>query len=402
MRNRFRAARFCWIAFSTVFVIAARSPATVLDVRGRVSTTVQELLAGEPGSVTSDESEVGVDATELPISAGASLQTKDFADRVIALGQGICELTTPDVQSPDGPRELGLEVAGFSDGESVSYLVTGSAIEERRVLFAGPGNAAANSEFPFNADGTREIESQISLSGAIVVWSLDPSADVREVQSELTVDVRRDEEADPLFRTSVSLSASSSASIPEQPALDTTGPIRSQQLSVDELVALGLDDTSAEILRSVADTGSLAVFIIPRQEHTYRYTVRRDVESTLIAELKASVRTAPGSTGVAVTLGRPFHDLADFIGRAIPGVDGAQMEKAINKAIAPDDEVQPAQEGSDPPRTRSLCGVFGAELLLAPLMMLLLSSPRRRRDVHPTRRAPTDRTRNEPGRLGEI
>jgi len=195
----------------------------------------------------------------------------------------------------------------------------------------------------------------------------------------LSVDVHRNEETEPLFRTSVSLSASLSGSTSEQPSLDATGPIRTQQLSVDELVALGLDDASAEILRNVAESGTLAVFVIPRQEHSYRYTVRRDVESTLTAELGATVRTAPGSTGAAATLGRPFHDLADFIGRAIPGVDGAQMEKAINKAIVLDDAVQPAQQESNPPRTRALCGVFGGELLLASLIMLLSSTTRLRR-----------------------
>lgn len=372
--------RLFWVVLPTVaMVTAAPSLAEVLDVRGRVSTTVQEILSGAPGSVTSDESEVGVDATALPISAGAALETKDFDDRVIALGQGLCELQSPDLEAADGPRELGLEVAGYSDGESVSYVVTGSAMEERRLRFAGPGNPEADPEFVFNADGTREVESRISLSGAIVVWSLDGSADLQDVQGELTVDVRRNEETEPLFQASVSLSAPSSNTTSRQPALDTAGPIRTQQLSVDELVALGLDDASAEILRSVAEAGTLTVFVIPQQVHAYRYTVRRNEESNLAAEWKALVGTVPGSSGVAATFGRPFHELADFIGRSIPGVDGAAMEKAINTAIARDEGGQPTQQETITRPSRSVCGVFGGELFMAPLVLLFSTALRPRR-----------------------
>lgn len=364
---------FCVPAMFITLVGPAK--AAVLEVRGRVATTVQEFLSGTPASVTSDESEVGVDAAELPITAGASLQTKDFTDRVIALGQGVCDLASPILDDSNGPREFGLEVAGFCEGNEVVYAVTGTALESRRLLFAGPGNPSADAEFVFNPDGTREIESTVSLSGAIVVWSLVPQFDAREIESELTIEVRRDAQTGTLFRSAVTLMSPSSDMANSGLRVRRQGPIRTQQLGVDELVALGLDDESAGILRAVEEAGSLAVFVIPRQDHSYRHAVRQDEELTLHAELTASVRTAPGSTGSAATLGRPFHNLADFIGRAIPGVDGQRMQKAVNRAIASPDGGSSA-DAPAPPRARALCGVLGAELFLAPLVALFASMRR--------------------------
>ena len=133
---------------------------------------------------------------------------------------------------------------------------------------------------------------------------------------------------------------------------------------------LGLDDATLTVLQQVEAVGSLLVVVIPPQEHAYRYVITADEELTLNASLEVRVRNAPGGTGVAAVLGRPFQDLADFIERGLPGVDGESLQRSLNKAttsrelglVPPTDTVRAIP-------TPRLCGAGG--VLIIGLIFLL-------------------------------
>jgi len=90
-----------------------------------------------------------------------------------ALGEAFGEFADPTRLDQPNPEEFALEVAGYSNVESVSYSVRSSAIESRTVVFTTEGNALAPVEIDFDADGTREVESTVFMSGAIILWSAE-------------------------------------------------------------------------------------------------------------------------------------------------------------------------------------------------------------------------------------
>jgi len=85
---------------------------------------------------------------------------------------------------------------------------------------------------------------------------------------------------------------------------------------------------------------------------------------------------------VAATLGRPFENLADFIENALPGVDGAVLQRSVNeltaeRALGVIPSEDPSTGGNEP--DRSLCGAMGSGglALFGLSLCLMLVRPRR-------------------------
>ncbi|MFH1111409.1 MAG: hypothetical protein V1790_19755 [Planctomycetota bacterium] len=310
-------------------VLAATAPSlgAVVGTTAKVSTTVQELIDGVPGSVNADDAAFPAAGAELPLAASATLRSTDLNGALVSLAQGFSEFADPTRLDQPNPEEFALEIGCYSNAESISYSVLSQALESRSVIFARAGNPAAPPEISFGSSSARDVESRLFLSGAVVFWSTHAETNLDELRVELTVRVSRGDTPTPLFETALRIDG-------RDAAVSATGPIRHDRVGLDELAALGVDDATLAILRRVQDEGSLMVLVIPPQEHAYSYSVTADEELTLNADLEVRVRNAPRGTGIAAVLGRPFEELSAFIEKGLPGVDGEVVRQSLNKAIS--------------------------------------------------------------------
>ena len=361
---------------------ASPSMAAIINTEATVSTTVQELIDGLAGSVNSERKQLGVDLSMPPMMASGELTTTDLDGRLVSAGQGLAQFADPTRLDQPNPEEFALEVAAFSNADSVSYFIQSSAVESRTVLFTRPGNPLAQPEIQFRSDGTRSVESSVFLSGAIVFWSAEPSEDLTDMLAELRVSVTRSDQAAPLFETTLAVAGQEASRV----ELTSTGPIRFDEVELEELLDNGMSAETAAILEPLASEGTLIVVVIPRQEHQYTYTVRVDERTILTATFEARVRNVPDGTGIAAVLGRPFEDLADFIEPALAGVDGLELQRAINLSAAKRTiGLVPQPMRSQRSAGRAMCGVFGVEavgLLSLGLFLTLPQRPRRKPGQH--------------------
>ncbi len=357
---------------AAICALTARALGAVVAVDASVVTAVQELIDGQPASVNADDDSRNADGSNLPLLAAADVVSTDLEGSLVAQGRGFATFADPTRLDQPNPEELALETACFSNAESVSYLVTASAVETRTLRFA-------RSEVTFASDGTRDVESVVFVSGAIVFWSAEPGADLGGMSSEISFVVSRGGVEAPLFQTSLVVQGArdQGGSGPGQGgvASEADGLIRFETIGLNELADRGVDEATIGILQQVADQGVFIVLAIPLQEHTYRYIARANEPFELSAKLEARIRNAPNGTGVAVAMGRSFSELANFIERGLPGVKGESLQRAVNDSVAAragaGSMVPSDGTARDVPRWTP-CGALGGEALLVLLMPLTM------------------------------
>ena len=232
-------ARSCWYA---LLVAAAPGPAfgEVVSTQARVETTVQELIDGTPASVNADDSEFAGSGAELPISASATLTSTDLDGTLVSQGQGFSEFSDPARLDQPNPEEFALEVACYSNADRISYSVSSIASEARGVLFTRRGDPGAPPKINFGLGSTREIESRVFLSGAVVLWSTNAEANLDELRTELAVTITRDD-GTPLFETTLTFDGTDNSP-------SATGPIRFDLVDLSELTSLGLARASRRLI----------------------------------------------------------------------------------------------------------------------------------------------------------
>jgi len=368
--------------FSAIAALAAgciwatSAPAAIIDIYASVSTTVQELIDGSPGSVSSDDDELNLDSSNLPLLAFSDLMSTDLEGALVSMAQGFSEFTDPTISNQPNPEEFALEVAAYSNEDAIGYSATGSATESRTIIFTTEGSSIAPPEIDFNILNTQTVESRIFLSGAVLLWSTAPGASFDQTQAEFDVTVTRDDTAAILFQTTVTIVGGADGDTD----VTTDGPIQFEQLTLDDLAAEGVDAETLAILQSVDQDGTLVILVVPPQEHAYRYTVRADESLVLTAELEARIRTGPGGTGVAAAFGAPFANLADFIEEGLPGVDGSVVQRSLNTATsARDIGLVTGADAADQTPIGRLCGVFGIEWAAMALIGVFMRFGRSRR-----------------------
>ncbi len=352
----------CWMA--------GAASAEITDTGATVFATVQELIDATPASLNSHQQTLGVDSLEPPLSAHASLTSTNLEGVLVSLGQGFGHFVDPTRLDQPNPEELGAEVACYSNARSVSYSVQSSAVESRTVVFSP-------SQIEFNDDGTQTMESRVFLSGAVVFWSTEPGRNLDEMLAELRVSVMRADTGETLFESTLLLTGAAAAEV----RTEVIGPIRSEVVSLDDLLAEGADADSIAILEQVRAQGTLLIVLLGPQEHTYTYSVTPDDAFILTATFEARVRNIPDGTGVAAVLGRPFQNLAEFIELGLPGVNGQAVQRSLNDATAKRAlGLVPTATSSPLRRSGALCGAFGLEFLaLLPLWIAPAVIPRRDR-----------------------
>ena len=340
--------------------------AAVIRTTGSVETAIEERVDGIPASTTTAFDELNIDQTNFPLVSSGQLATTDLAGRIISLGQGLSEFDDPTRLDQPNPESFALETACYSNSTDVSYTVTGAAQESRTVFFAGPDNPNVQSEIQFRDDLTREIESQVFLSGAVILWSTDATVNLDGLLADLVVTVTNENTDTILFNTQLTVDVVNNGI----GRTVTTGPILSEPVELEDFLSDDIDEQSAAVLQEVAQTGTLEILVIPQQSHTYSYTVTADEPLVLTARLDLLVRNVPGGTGIAATLGQPFSSLASFIQEGLPGVNGKAIEKSINNAIVQSDAGLDDKPESQTLPAFPLCGAFGIEMMILALFFL--------------------------------
>ncbi len=365
----------CGLAVIALGVSAAQ--AEIVGITARVQTTVQELIDGEPGSVSQDDGQHAQGADDLPQAASVELIDSDLDGELIAVGQAFSEFSDPTRSDTANPAEFALEVAAFSDVESVSYFARGEASESREIVFAGPGGGET-SEIAFGADGTRRIESRVFVSGAVLVWSTQRAVATQSRLADVRVTVRRDGEQDSLFETRLLVSAGRDGRID----VTVDGPLRFEVVELLDILSEDADASTVNQLHQLTDHGTIALVVIPDQEHAYGYTAVADESFVLTADFAIEVENVPDGSGVAAALGRSFENLADVVG-AIPGVNGLTVERSIREAVKAR-AIGLVREEPVSRRVGGMCGALGVEALTLGLLPLLLAFASWKRRPPPT------------------
>lgn len=361
---------------------ATSAPAAIIDIDATVSTTVQELIDGSPASVSSDENQLNDGSSALPMRASGDLTSTDLQGALVSMGQSFSEFSDPARLDQPNPEEFALEVAAYSNSDSIAYSATSSATESRTVVFTTPGSTVAPPEIDFGLGLTQRIESRVFLNGAVLLWSTTLDASLEDTQAEFDITVTRDDTGAVLFETSLTVVGGTTGDV----EVDTEGGIRFELLSLDDLADEGIDADTIAVLQGVERDGTLFVVAIPPQQHVYRYTVRADEPVVLTAQLNARIRSGPGGTGVAAAFGAPFANLANFVSEGLPGVNGEAVERSLNAATA-SREIGLVGDGdviniggNIMPNPPPLCGILGIEwaaLSLVGIFLLRLSRSRR-------------------------
>jgi len=362
------------LSFLVIFVcptLAAR--AAILQTDAHLAASVQEFINGQPGSSSSDTAVHDPTNETLPILASANVVSTDLGGAVQALGQSFSAFADPTRLDQPDPEELALEAACYSNSTDFAYTVAASAEETRTIVFASPGSTVAPSEIQFQSDGTRLIQSTLFLNGAVLLWSNESAADLSALTANLVISIWREDFTSPLFGSSTLPAPIFSGSLNVDGSGSTSSVVAkvlvTQEATVDDLAALGVSDAAIEKLRTLAETGTLRIIILPPQQHTYNYRVTADEQFHLVALLDLRLHAIPGGTGVTATFGRPFQELADFIDQAIPGVNGKSLQSSLNKLVDARDVIQVPPPNSQTP-FGSMCGALGMEsFLLAGLFL---------------------------------
>ncbi len=342
--------------------------AAIIGVQARVSSNVQELLGGEPGSASNDDALFDPFAPNFPLESLAGLGTTDVGGGTSALGRSASALIDPTASQTTNPAEFGLEVACFSNVDGIAYSVSATGDESRRLVFSSDSKIDPL-PIEFNEDGTREIESQVFFSGAMLLWSLNEETLVEEMLGELYLGIRQEGEDGMLFETAVLLDSFDKTN----PKPTIVGPL-SFEVGGVSLLRSGADEATRKALDNLDKAGDVVVILIPFQQHTYRYTVRENEELTIAATFETLAQIRGSGVGAAVAWGREFTDLDQVIADAMDGVDGALVQKAINARIRVRDGEAPTNDepnSGDRPAAMNLCGAMGVEPLFITSMLTL-------------------------------
>lgn len=362
----------------TLAVILApwSAQAAIIGTGATVTVRVQELLDGEPASVSSDSDVLFIDAAELPITAATELVTADLESVTLSFGRGLSRVADPIRLDQPNPEEFALEAAVYAESGRVSYDVTTEAEESRTIIFTTPGSSIVPAEIDFTDRSTADVQSSVFIRGVLVVWSTADSARLDDVIAEMRLAIVRDGDEIPLFEAAVSISGDAEGGI--NTSID--GPIRVETVSADELVEAGLGAESAAVLRSLENSGAWHLLVLPPQEHAYTYTVTADEPLVLRARFSAGARNAPRGTGAFAAWGDAFVNLGNVINDAVFAVDGQAIADAIAETMAMREVGLVSVDGEPVSQPRpDLCGVFGIEMLGgAALSFLSLLSSRRR------------------------
>ncbi|MCK4659189.1 MAG: hypothetical protein KAV82_06665 [Phycisphaerae bacterium] len=355
------------------FALAPPAWADVLQTDADIKAEVREFVADKEVAFDSAFEEYKTTSPTLPLGVVARLLPPPGISTNGFIANAIVDFRDPAVSPGLNPREFGLETTAYSREPDTCFSTYAVANETRRVVFSPD-------ELGLLRDETkRPALSGVFVSGAVVVWSEDPTGDLDGLSAGLMVKVEQkfpDAEPQVVFKASLTVTGASDGQVrlisPDGIFAVEGGP---------EVLKAAAGFTGDQLLEELAGLGHIHLVIIPEQELPYLYDAPAGVEFELKAVVEVEAVNVSGGTGVAAVFGRPFEQFARAVGRALRSEDkGIATQEAVNAAMADAQAPSRAEPASPPAATSpaSPCGAAGSGMLAMTLALILSAAGVRR------------------------
>lgn len=363
MNSRFRRRAYLCPTALALLLIASPATAEITAVRGSARSRVVQFVSGIP--VQSDYGQEIIPLTKgvPPAIARARLDHLEGPDQVTAAGQGVAIMFEPNTTGTGNPNDAGLDVGSFSDDSSTGWVSEGG-VTSTRTLVLSLADVGGQS----GLGDTGRARSRLLLSGVMVIFSQNPSADLTGNEVSFSFSVTR-----------------------RQNGRATTTPL------IGDISMIGGPNGSVEFRRQA---GALANVTLPVADFPlgeefplvravifngiqfpYEYDITVDTPFDLELNTAAKVTTTPGGIGATATFGLPQEGIASVVGRVKLDDRGQRLAQWIGEHVDTTGESYvgaPAALGLIP-----ACGAMSFELVgmmvVAGGLALVQSGRRRRR-----------------------
>lgn len=306
------------LAVSVPWFAAAGSIARgeVTDITGSSSATVIEFFGLIP--VQTDFGQVIVPLTEPmpPAVSRARLDRLDNVGATTAGGQAVAVFDQPDLGGLGSPNDVGLDLAAFSEDDSTSWLVLGTANETRRIVL-GPNEVGAGPVL----GAAQRTRGRVILSGVLVITALDTSKDLSGVEAHVQIRVNKlsiGQLPTTLLQGEVTLAG---------------GPNGSVTLARASGAFEGLFLPVVDFSGTVPNLPLARAVLFVGLELPYEYDVQADQPFELDLAVSSRLRSTPGGTGAAAVFGLPQEGLGSILQRIKNDDRGQQLANRIAQQV---------------------------------------------------------------------
>jgi hypothetical protein len=278
--------------------IAAVADATAVQFNDDVATLVDrqtiDVLAGETGIAVASVEDVG-ESVNLPLAAARSAVF--FSD--------------PFDPGPPGELlgEFGGELLAVTLGRIVHQQVTGDVFETRTVQVT-PLEAGVEEGSPAAVSG------EMYLNGAALVWWEDYYDRVAEMEVLVGFEIEMER-------------ASGERQFVDSGVIAIRGT-EDKQVGVEAQEAISPDDVQVmDLSADFPEMGTVYLVLFPQMLMPYAYQATVGEPYTLTARLRLKGTTVPLGTGVAITAGGPFKEIAGTLDTLYGGDVGARLQARV-------------------------------------------------------------------------
>ncbi len=333
-----------------VLVFVAAVDAEVLEIRGGSSASVIQFENGTQTQSDFAQEIVPTTTPNPPAVSRARLERLDATFFPTAAGDAVAVFETPNLLGAAPPNDVGIDLGAFSNDDQTSWFVEGSAYEVRTIVLQS-SDTQGNLLFGGPTLGGR---SNLTLSGVLILGSLDPNRDLTGVEARfsLRLDQRRSGPFAPppqtLVTGEIALVGGPNGSVEIATA---TGPFETMFLTI-------LDFTIPDALplvRAVQFAGTN----IP-----YEFQFGDNEEFELELSIAAEVYAIPGGTAAGAIFGMPPDGLASVLDRVKRDDTGSRLADVIAQHV--DTTGASYAEGGPGPLAflGPMCGAAGVQSMI--------------------------------------
>lgn len=320
--------------------------AAIVSVRGAASVFLEELRAGSPAETASDAAEFPETQSFLPLQVVARLvDPNEEAAAVVA-----AQFADPRTSTGPDPDEFAIDVALNTLSSGVSYRARAQTEETRTVRFS-----------PFEVGGSNgdsvNITGSMSVDGALAIFAGNESVNLTGAEVRLTVTITKlagETAPETVFQGTLRIAGGAN----RQVTIAATGQFPTAGILNTDLAGI---DPQLSVFRA---------FVFPNLVIQYPLRVVVGEEFDLHAVVFLEAENIPGETGVAALIGTPLNSLLDVVTITEGQELAAKMDTALKRERA-----NPTGDAAFLPRGTPFlpaCGLFGFEMLLAPLGLIVL------------------------------
>lgn len=334
--------RAVWVvAALALFLVARPGRSDVTEVRGTATARVVQFMNGVSVQTDFGQEIVPVTKAAPPAVARARLEQLNELEEATAVGQGVTVMTEPNLSIFGNPNDVGMSIGGFSDDETTSWTVDGGVTTTRTIVLS-LGDVGGQ----VGLGNTGQAESRLVLSGFLILFSQDATADLtgNQVDFSFSVSRRQAGRADTTALTG-------NITMVGGPNGQIGFPVRSGVLNeIDIPVADFPLGDEFPLVRAVIFQGVQFPF-------GYDMTVGEPFDLEL--NVAAKVTTTPGGVGAWALFGLPQDEIASIVDKVKKDDRGQRLTRMLAEHV---DTTGAAYVNRPPASFLPACGVMGFEL----------------------------------------